>query len=184
VLPEPEEEDNNQSPTLLPETGFPIGQTTLLTKQQVIQKYTSTELKLEIPNTGVKTSILGVPLVDGDWDVSWLGNQVGYLFGSAYPTWQGNTVLTGHIWNANNTPGIFFNLKTLKHGDLIRIHAYGMVYTYEVRENRLISETNLEAAFQSETYDWITLLTCEGYQPSDKTYAARRMVRAVLVSVE
>jgi LPXTG-site transpeptidase (sortase) family protein len=106
------------------------------------------------------------------------------LCGSAYPTWQGNTVITGHVRNANNTPGIFFNLKKLKYGDLIRIYAYGMVYSYEVREKRLISETNLSAAFKSEEYDWITLITCESYQQGDKSYAARRMVRAVLVSVE
>jgi sortase (surface protein transpeptidase) len=59
-----------------------------------------------------------------------------------------------------------------------------MIYTYEVRENHLISESNLKAAFQSEKSDWVTLITCEGYQPSDKSYVARRMVRAVLVSVE
>lgn len=191
VLSEPAEEEqekensnSSQFPTLLPETGFPIGQTTLLAKQHTTQLYKSTKFELEIPGSNGKTSVVGVPLVDGDWDISWLGNQAGYLYSSAYPTWQGNTVITGHVWNANNTPGIFFNLKTLKYGDLIRIHAYGMVYTYEVRENRLISETNLNAAFHPEEYDWITLLTCEGYQLGDKSYAARRMVKAVLVSVE
>lgn len=59
-----------------------------------------------------------------------------------------------------------------------------MVYSYEVRENRLISENNLNAAFHPEEYDWITLITCKGYLSNDKTYTARRMVKAVLVSVK
>ena len=37
--------------------------------------------------------------------------------------------------------------------------------------------------FQHEEYDWVTLLTCELYNPFSGNYMFRRMVRAVLVEV-
>ena len=47
----------------------------------------------------------------------------------------------------------------------------------------MIAPNDLDAVFQEETYDWVTLLTCENYQEGLGTYAARRIVRAVLVEV-
>ena len=57
------------------------------------------------------------------------------------------------------------------------------MYVYEVRESQVIAPNELDAVFQEETYDWVTLLTCENYQEGLGTYAARRIVRAVLVEV-
>lgn len=111
--------------------------------------------------------------------------SVGWLEGSAFPTWQGNTVLTGHVWNANNTPGVFAQLKNLKYGDRFHIRAFGQTYVYEVRENtRLWGSSRVEKVFKHEELDWMTLLTCEGYNPLTGKYLFRRMVRAVLVDVK
>ena len=127
--------------------------------------------------------IIGVPQSDGTWDVTWLGSNAGYLYGSAFPTWAGNTVLTGHVWDANNAPGPFANLKNLQYGDLVEIHAWGQVYTYEVRNSRLLWSSQVSSVFQHEEYDWVTLLTCEFYNPVTGDYLFRRAVQAVLVSV-
>lgn len=168
----------------LPATGFPKGMVTKLPSQPREKSYTKTNLVLEIPALEQKLTILGVPLSDSSWDVTWLGNNVGWLNGSAFPTWAGNTVLTGHVWDAYNQPGPFAGLKTLKYGDQIKIHAWGQIYIYEVRESKLISSQNVKAVLQHEDYDWVTLLSCEYYSPSTGDYIFRRMVRAVLVSVE
>lgn len=172
------------APATLPATGFPIGRVTKLPPQLASKGYTSTELLLEIPALNQKMSIVGVPQTDNSWDVTWLGNSAGWLNGSAFPTWAGNTVLTGHVWGAYNQPGPFANLKTLKYGDEIKIHAFGQVYTYEVRESKLVTSRNVMAALQHEEYDWVTLLSCEYYNPTTGNYLFRRMVRAVLVSVK
>ena len=142
-------------------------------------------LWLEIPDLGVQTPIVGVPAMyeDGGWDVTWLGDNVGYLGGSAFPTWQGNTVLTGHVWDSYNHPGIFSNLRTLKHGDQVKIHAWGRVYTYEVRTRKLVSPSDLGAIFEHKDYDWVTLVTCEDYRYKLETYSYRRVVQAVLVDI-
>ena len=52
---------------------------------------------LEIPKLGVYTEIVGIPYTESGWDVTWLWKQAGYLQGTAFPTWKGNTVLTSHV---------------------------------------------------------------------------------------
>jgi len=168
----------------LPETGFRHGSITSLPQQLTTKAYTETAMLLEIPSIGVSMPIVGVPQSEAGWDVTWLGNSAGYLAGSAFPTWVGNTVITGHVWDAYNQPGIFSELKTLKYGDQVQIRAWDMTYTYEVRESKLVTVKNVEAAFQSEAYDWLTLVTCEFYNPFTGDYLFRRSVRAVLVSVK
>jgi LPXTG-site transpeptidase (sortase) family protein len=141
-------------------------------------------MTLEIPKLSVSMPIVGVPQTGSEWDVTWLGNSAGYLYGSAFPTWAGNTVITGHVWDALNRPGPFAEIKNLKYGDQIQIQAWGATYTYEVRETKLVTTKNTNAVFQSEQYDWLTLVTCEFYNPFSGEYLFRRAVRAVLVSVQ
>ena len=128
-------------------------------------------------------SIVGVPKTNEGWNVSWLNHDAGWLNGSAFPTWNGNSVITGHVWDAFNRPGPFVNLKNLRYGDQIKIHAFGQVYTYEIRESKAILPTSISTVFKHEENSWITLVTCEDYKESTQTYLYRRMVRAVLVSV-
>ncbi|MBI9050987.1 MAG: sortase [Anaerolineaceae bacterium] len=169
---------------VLPATGFPLGLKTNLPVQPTSKAYSTSEMTLEIPALKVTANIVGVPSVEDTWDVSWLSRNVGWLEGSAAPTWTGNTVLTGHVWDADNQPGGFYNLKSLGYGDQFTIHAWGQTYTYEVRQNKLVSSRNIRSVMQHETLDWVTLLTCESYNPNAQTYPFRRVVRAVLVKVE
>ncbi len=167
----------------LPGTGFPQGKVTTLPFQPMDKMYTTTDLWLEIPKLGIKMSIAGVPKINDGWDVTWLDKKAGWLNGSAYPTWNGNSVLTGHVWDALNKPGPFAQLKSLKYGDQVKIHAFGMVYTYEITESSLITNTDAKTAFKHEDKSVITLITCESYKEVSGTYTYRRMVRAVLMSV-
>ena len=139
---------------------------------------------LEIPVLNVQAPIVGVSRQNDNWqDLTGLGRNAGYLEGSAYPTWPGNTVLTGHVVDASGVPGIFANIKDLEIGDKVYIHGGGKVFIYEVRDNRLIFPSAVETAFRHETYNWVTLVTCENWSAARQAYTYRRMVRAVLVSV-
>ena len=144
---------------------------------------TSSDLTIEIPSLGIKTAIVGVPQSGNTWDITWLGDQVGYLNGTAYPTWSGNSVLTGHVYEANGLPGPFINLSTLKWGDQIIIHFAGQQYIYEVQENHIVSPTD-RSAFKHEDQPWLTLVTCKDYNASTNTYKYRVVVGAVLVKTE
>lgn len=169
--------------TVLPVTGFPMNQVTELPIQPSSKVYAATDLVLEIPSLGLKTSIVGVPQIKDGWDITWLNKSAGWLNGSAFPTWSGNSVLTGHVWDALNQPGPFVHLKDLKYGDQIKIHAFGQVYIFQVTESAQILPSDTTTVFKHADQPVLTLVTCEDYQTSSQTYASRRMVRAVLVRV-
>jgi len=140
-------------------------------------------LVLKIPTLDLELPIVGVPLTAEGWDVTWLGDQAGYLEGTAYPTWAGNTAITAHVWDADNTPGSFVDLHTLKHGDQIIIHAWGQRYVYEVRTLTKVSPEDLSVLPHSE-YDVLTLITCQGFDDTSGEYDWRLAVRTVLIDVE
>jgi LPXTG-site transpeptidase (sortase) family protein len=167
----------------LPDTGFAPGDETALAAQPPELAYAATELMLEIPDLGVSLPIVGVPQGANGWDVSWLGNQAGFLQGTAFPTLVGNTVLTAHVWGADNQPGPFAELEALQHGDHFTISAWGSTYTYEVRSNALYLPDSLRPLAHEE-YDWVTLITCQYFDEETGDYAYRRAVRAVLISVD
>jgi LPXTG-site transpeptidase (sortase) family protein len=168
----------------LPATGFAPDRVTVLPPQPSTQAYADSPLQLEIPKLGLSMAIVGVPLVDGDWDVSWLGNRAGWLQGTTFPTWAGNSVITGHVWDAYNRPGPFAGLNRLWWGDQIIIRGWGQQYIFEVRSVQVIGPSDTSLAFKHEEYNWLTLITCRGYESDSGTYRNRLIVRAVLVKIK
>jgi LPXTG-site transpeptidase (sortase) family protein len=172
------------SSTLIPVTGFAPNKVTLLPIQPASEVYKPLdEIRIEIPTLGINFPIVGVSLSANKWNLTWLKDSVGYLEGSAYPTFSGNTVLTAHVIDANNNLGPFSDIKGMQLGDKIYLHAYGKIYVYEVQENRKLSPANISTVFKHEEYNWVTLVTCEEYDAATGQYKYRRMVRAVLISV-
>ncbi len=167
----------------LPATGFAPHRTTLLPHQPAALANAGLEMQIAIPSLRLETSIVGVP--GPAWDVTWLGEQIGYLDGTAFPTWNGNSVLTGHVTNANGLPGPFAELGALSYGDQVFIHAWGQDYTYEVRTVDLqVKPDSTRYLTRHEELPWLTLITCRGYDEATNTYRWRTVVRAVLVSIE
>ncbi len=168
----------------LPATGFAPGKVTEIPIQTAEQAYTSLgSLWLEIPRLGVKMPIVGIPARGSEWDLTWLGNQAGWLNGTAFPTTSGNSVITGHVYLPNGQPGPFIGLGKLNWGDQIIIHTNGFAYTYEVRSIERVSPNNL-SVYKHEKLAWVTLITCQGYNVNTNTYAYRLVARAVLMKVE
>jgi LPXTG-site transpeptidase (sortase) family protein len=104
------------------------------------------------------------------------------LNGTAYPTWTGNSVLTGHVVNANGKPGIFYKLKDLNPGEYIFVYNLGYRYTYEVVSNMSVQPDDV-TVMQHEDKAYLTLITCDAYDEKTSTYLRRTTVRAVLVDV-
>ncbi len=169
-------------PPHLPKTGFAPGVITWLPSQTVTYRALG-PLWLDIPRLGVQVPIVGVPRTAGGWDLTWLWDNVGWLEGTAFPTWIGNTVLTAHNYLPTGLPGPLAHLYELRWGDKVVIHAYGQRYIYEVRVVRLV-EPNDTSVLSHKEYDWVTLITCEGYDEATNTYHWRLVVQAVLVKVE
>jgi LPXTG-site transpeptidase (sortase) family protein len=166
----------------LPATGFTPGKITLLAKQPAELAYTgANDVQVEIPALGVDTIIVGVPLVDGQWNVDWLGGLLGWLEGSAFPGNKGNSALAGHEVDSNGQPGVFADLGELKWGDQIIIRAFNVTYIYEVRKvNRWVKPDDMNV-LKHEDLPWLTLITCHGYQKESDTYQWRTVVQAVLI---
>jgi LPXTG-site transpeptidase (sortase) family protein len=176
--------DDTEAIKRLPATGFAPDSVTPLSEPPF--NYSDYgDLRLVIQRLGVDTSIVGVPASqDGAaWDVTWLGRNAGWLNGTAFPSFAGNSVITGHVWDADNKPGIFVDLKKLAYGDTVIVHAYSHVYTYEVRETALVAPDSVRGVLQHEDNPWVTLVTCEDFILGEAKYANRRVVRAVLVNV-
>ena len=181
---------------LLPATGFAPGVVTDVGGQMVdyfnmdtdraAMKAAPTQdggMTLEIPSLGVNMPITGVPESGDGWDVTWLGEQAGWLNSTAFPTMAGNTAITGHVVDVAGRAGPFSMLHTLWWGDVVKVHAWGQTYTYEVRSAVMTAEDNLNT-LKHEELDWITLITCRGYDAQQDAYPWRTVVRAVLVDVK
>ena len=166
----------------IPVTGFAPGRVTLVPRQTTTYSEMGS-LWLEIPSMDLEMSIVGVPFENGKWDISWLSSQAGWLTGSAFPTFEGNSVLTAHVWDAYNQPGPFYGVEELQYGDEVIIHAWGEEYVYKVREIKSVSPHNVAAMLKHQTTPWLTLVTCQDYDEKSDTYQHRILVRAVLVEV-
>jgi len=170
---------------LLPETGFAPYRQTLLPTQSDLKQYSELgDLWLEIPSLDVEVPIVGVPQTEDGWDVTWLDDQAGWLSGTAFPTWTGNSVLTGHVYDSNGLPGPFIKINDLGYGDTIIIHAWGQEYIYEVREMSEVDPNDTSVVTQHEELPWLTLVTCRGYDPATNSYRYRYVVRAVQVKIK
>jgi LPXTG-site transpeptidase (sortase) family protein len=171
-------------PVQLPETGFPPGRITSLPAQPASISYADLgDLWLEIPRLSVQASIVGVPQAGSGWESTWLGANAGYLEGTAFPTWEGNTGIAAHSYLPDGNPGPFQQLDQLAWGDMIFIHAWGLRYIYEVREVTQVAPTDLEV-LKHEEYDWVTLIGCADFENTNDQFSGRVVVRAVLTAVE
>jgi LPXTG-site transpeptidase (sortase) family protein len=169
---------------LLPNTGFaPSHRTEIPTQPEGLAYQAYDGLTLSIPSLKVSMPIVGVPKDSESWNVTWLYRQAGWLNGTAFPTWNGNSVITGHVYLPNGQPGPFVDLSTLKFGDRVIVSAYGQDYIYEVRTVKTVKPDDTSRVIRHEELPWITLLTCKDYDSRTDTYRNRIAVRAVLVSI-
>ena len=170
----------------LPSTGFAPDAVSALAAQPADKSYTDQGMSLEIPSLNLKAPLVGVPQAgDGTWDLTWLGGDIGYLQGTAFPTWAGNSVLTGHVYGADGRPGPFVNLGNMGWGQQVIVHAWGQQYIYAVRSVSVwVDPADTDVLTRHEAYPWLTLITCRDYDAHTNHYRWRTVVRAVLVKIQ
>lgn len=173
------------TPSTLPQTGFAPGTITHLPSQPAEKSYHSLDsLTLEIPSFNIRAPIIGIPQNREGWDLAWLGNQVGWLEGTAFPSWAGNSALTAHVVDANGAPGLFADLGQLTYGKEIIISGWGQRYVYQVRSVKTTVKPSDMNAIRHQGYPYLTLITCKGYDENSGNYRWRVVVQAVQVRVE
>lgn len=136
------------------------------------------DLWLDIPNLDILVPILQIPLIDGKWDVSSLSNQVGYLSGTAWPTFTGNTAVAGRTRLSDGAPGPFCRLNELGLDEEINLLSPHLHYTYQVRLIRYVLPSHL-FALRLRRQDWVTLVASNAHDGRVDAFARRFSLQAI-----
>ena len=157
-------------PAPTPSSEFPPGSEAAITRILI------DKAKIEAPivEKGVnEEGVMQAP--DNAYDVAW------YNF-SARPGFGGNVVFAGHVDYIRVGPAVFWNLKDLEPGDLIRVQlADGTEYKYAVSFKQQFDAAtapvnDIVGPTPKET---VTLITCGGtFNSATKQYDKRLVVRA------
>ena len=132
---------------------------------------------LLIPAARVYADVTEVLLTHDGWDVTSLGQKVGYLQGTARPGSDRHVVLVGHVELRDGTPGVFAKLDELILGDIVILYAGEREIRYTVTQVLEIDEDNLNVISEADD-PLLTLITCTDYDFLSNRYQKRVVVRA------
>ncbi len=164
---------------VLPRTGFSAARPHILNAMPKDLKYRSLNMILEIPALGIISEIVEVPVLDNEYAVTWLGDSVGMLEGSAQPG-EGTVILAAHNHLNNTESGPFALLSSMEEGDMVFIRdGNNVLRSFIVYANAKVSETDFETVDQiaGSFEDTLIMITCEDEMISGG-YANRRIVAA------
>jgi LPXTG-site transpeptidase (sortase) family protein len=106
------------------------------------------------------------------------------LNGTTFPTWAGNSVLTGYEYDANGESGPFVDLHLVKFGNQIIIHAWGQQYINEVCSISQVSSDSVSSIIKHEDFPWITLITCKGKNEKAKSLKFLSIIKTVQAEIK
>jgi LPXTG-site transpeptidase (sortase) family protein len=136
--------------------------------------------RLVIPALEVDSMVHFIPFEDRTWDIQGLGLDIAWLGDTSSPGLGSNTVLAGHITVLYLGNGPFRYLYRLKPGDLVYVYTDWNVYTYSIREQKVVRENDSSVVGPTDRSQ-VTLLTCTGWDEEALQYTDRRAVFADLV---
>lgn len=142
---------------------------------------TSPVVRIRIPALGVDTVVKYVPYDGQSWAISGLKQEVAWMGDTSWPGLGGNTGFAGHVTLSDGSNGPFRTLPDLANGELVVLYTENNVYTYKVRELRVVEDEDLSILKPSGNPE-ITLITCTDWDPEQNTYLRRLVVYSDLVS--
>ncbi len=139
--------------------------------------------RLVIPAMALDTVVKYVPFSGSTWLISGLKQEIAWMGDTSWPGLGSNTGLAGHVDLVTGERGPFWNLKDLKTGDLIHVYTEKKIYTYRVKDQNTVNDTDI-GVIQPSDNPQLTLITCTGWDPNLQTYLKRLVVFAELVQVK
>jgi LPXTG-site transpeptidase (sortase) family protein len=139
--------------------------------------------RILIPAINLDTMVKYVPFNGSTWLISGLKQEVAWMGDTSWPGLGGNTGLAGHVDLVDGSAGPFWDLKQLQPGDQVIVYTQSKVYTYRVREQRVVPDTDL-SVIAATSNPQITLITCTNWSSELRTYLQRLVVFAELVQVQ
>ena len=171
------------TPSTLPDYPIPTPQITLTPSQDGVLPDPSAVTRILIPSLALDTIVKYVPF-DGDtWLIGGLKQEVAWMGDTSWPGLGGNTGLAGHIDLFNGEEGPFSRLGELKPGDQVILYTEQNLYTYVVREQVVVGDTDMSVIGQTEKPQ-LTLITCTGWDKELKLYLQRLVVFSDLLEVK
>jgi LPXTG-site transpeptidase (sortase) family protein len=139
--------------------------------------------RILIPALGVDTIVKYVPYDGFSWKIAGLHQEIAWMGETSWPGLGGNTALAGHITLRDGGNGPFRYLEDILPGDKVTLFTEKNIYTYQVREQRVVPQTDLSVVRPTDATQ-LTLITCTGWDPGVRYYQDRLVVMADLVEVE
>jgi LPXTG-site transpeptidase (sortase) family protein len=139
--------------------------------------------RILIPALGVDTIVKYVPYDGFSWKIAGLHQEVAWMGETSWPGLGGNTALAGHITLRDGGNGPFRYLEDIIPGDQVTLFTEKNIYTYQVREQRVVAQTDLSVVRPTDGTQ-LTLITCAGWDQTLRYYQDRLVVVADLVKVE
>lgn len=129
--------------------------------------------QLILPTIQVATPIINIPIVEGNWDISRLDQDVGVLEGfSKHPDDTGALVMAAHATTQWPTAGPFANLRLMELGDPIIYKIGNTEYVYEISRFFFVDTTDVNI-LRKNGEDGIVLVTCGSYNYFTGEYGSR-----------
>jgi LPXTG-site transpeptidase (sortase) family protein len=136
--------------------------------------------RLHIPDLGVNLQVMAVPIRDGNWDISRLGAQVGWLDSTGrFPRDDLAMVFIGHVTLSALRNGPFYGVRFLRPGDLVLYTWNEVDHVYRVEEVSTVLPEQAEQLYLADGHS-LLLVTCTGWDYSTQDYTRRAVARAVL----
>jgi LPXTG-site transpeptidase (sortase) family protein len=123
-----------------------------------------TPTALSIPAIGVATSLVELGLnPDGSAAVPASTSVAGWYASGPRPGQPGPAVILGHV-DSYTGPGVFFRLKDLQSGDMIKVSSGAQSETFVVQSVELVSKDNFptSSVFGPTPQNALRLVTCGG----------------------
>jgi LPXTG-site transpeptidase (sortase) family protein len=139
--------------------------------------------RIEVPSLAIDAAVvsLGV-LADGVMESPHNPTDVGWYRFSAQPGTLGNAVFAGHVDYANYGPAVFYRLKELKFGDVVRVQLEdGSSFDYSVVSAQVYNadDAPVQEIVGPTSNETITLITCTGvFDRNVLEYDKRLVVKA------
>jgi LPXTG-site transpeptidase (sortase) family protein len=141
----------------------------------------TTPPELVIPDLDIDQPIVPVAIQDGIWDLSQLGEQVGWLTTTGqHPEGELAVALVGHVNIALGHPGPFVNLKQLELYDQVIYRANGVDYVYSVQGFEKVEPDAVDQLYVPDGKR-LLLVTCSDWSYFWSHYARRLIVTAKLL---
>lgn len=139
--------------------------------------------RIEVPSLQIDAPVvsLGV-LAGGVMESPHTPTDVGWYRFSAQPGTTGNAVFAGHVDYANYGPAVFYHLRDLKFGDVVRVELEdGSSFSYSVVSSYVYNadDAPVQQIVGPTPNETITLITCTGvFDRNVLEYDKRLVVRA------